>query len=145
MYMTSIMKFETQEIEKILHGFKNVCIMPAGLEKYAEGEELFKVYSRDLEYITELLREKDTNTRTVSYYAYYYLRTIRTESVKPIVPKVIEVCQLLEEFNNKNRIGDYDIEVFGGGLSFSFALGGDLNLSVKHLIDLLKEELYEIR
>ncbi len=145
MYMTSIMKFETQEIEKILHGFKNVCIMPAGLEKYAEGEELFKVYSRDLEYITELLREKDTNTRTVSYYAYYYLRTIRTESVKPIVPKVIEVCQLLEEFNNKNRIGDYDIEVFGGELSFSFALGGDLNLSVKHLIGLLKEELYEIR
>ena len=141
MYMTSIMKFETREIEKILHGFKNVCLMPAGLEKYAQGEELFKVYSRDLEYITGLFREKNTNTRTVSYYAYYYLRTIRTESVKPILPKVIEVCQLLDEFNKKNRIGDYDLEVFGGELFFSFDVGGDLNLSVQHLIELLKGDL----
>jgi TolB-like protein len=137
-YMTSIMKFETYEIEKILPEFNNVCIMPAGLEIYDQSED---VYLRDLEYLTDLLSEKDINTRTVSYYAYYYLRAIPTEHVKQIVPKVIEVCELLEEFNKKNRIEEYDLEVFGGSYAFYFNRGGDLNLSVQHLIELLKGEM----
>jgi TolB-like protein len=137
-YMTSIMKFETYEIEKILQGFINVCIMPAGLKIYDASED---VYSRDLEYLTDLLSEKDINTRTVSYYTYYYLRAIPTEHVRQIVPKVIEVCELLEEFNKKNRIEEYDLEVFGGSFAFYFNRGGDLNLSVQHLIELLKGEM----
>jgi hypothetical protein len=137
-YMTSIMKFETYEIEKILPEFKNVCIMPAGLEIYDQSED---VYSRDLEYLTDLLSEKDINTRPVSYYAYYYLRAIPTEHIRQVVPKVIEVCELLEEFNKKNRIEEYDLEVFGGSYAFYFNRGGDLNLSVQHLIELLKGEM----
>jgi HEPN domain-containing protein len=143
-YLTKIMNFETFEIEKILSSPSYYIFrQPGGKELATEDAEiLYKVYTRDLEYITDLFNEKDINTRTVSYYAYYYLRMIRTKEVNRIVPLVIETCQLLKEFNIKNKIEDYNIEVFGGKFGgFYFNREGDLNLSVQHLIDMLMEEL----
>ncbi len=142
-YLTKIMNFETFEIEKVLSSPAYYIFREPGGKETAtlDPEILYKVYTRDLEYITDLFNEKDINTRTVSYYAYYYLRAIRTKEINRIVPLVIETCQLLKEFNAKNKIEEYNIEVFGGESTFSFLHGGDLNLSVQHLIDMLKKEL----
>ena len=142
-YLTKIMNFETFEIEKVLSSPAYYIFREPGGKETAtlDPEILYKVYTRDLEYITDLFNEKDINTRTVSYYAYYYLRAIRTKEINRIVPLVIETCQLLKEFNAKNKIEEYNIGVFGGESTFSFLHGGDLNLSVQHLIDMLKKEL----
>jgi hypothetical protein len=54
---------------------------------------------------------------------------------------VIEVCEKLNTYNAINRIEPYDVMVFSsGGFAFFSNRGNDLNLSVDHLIELLKEE-----
>ena len=99
------------------------------------------LYQNDLDYITSIFSNNTINKKTFSYYVYYYLRMVWTNKHKSLIPKVIEVCEKLKKFNTINKIESYDVMVYGGGgYAFFSNRGNDLNLSVDHLIELLKEE-----
>jgi TolB-like protein len=142
-YMTDILKFETNEISVLLGQFSSICNQPSGIELLMaqNDQKVIELYQNDLDYITSLFNNKTINKKTFSYYVYYYLRIVRTNKHKSLIPKVIEVCEKLNTYNAINRIEPYDVMVFSsGGFAFFSNRGNDLNLSVDHLIELLKEE-----
>jgi hypothetical protein len=142
-YMTEILKFDTKEIAALLGQFSSICNMPSGIELLTapNGEKVIELYKKDLDFISNLLNNEAINKRTLSYYTYYYLRMAWTNKYKSIIPNLIEVCDKLISFNKTHKIEPYDVMVYGGGgYAFSFNRGNDLNLSVDHLIELLKKE-----
>lgn len=141
--MMGVLKFETQEIAALTGQFSSICNMPAGMELLVAPNEqkALELYNNDLAFITKLMDDPSPNKRTFSYYAYYYLRMAWTHKYKSIIPKVIEVCEKLNTYNLNNAIEPYDVMTFAaGGYAFSFNRKNDLNLSVEHLIELLKKE-----
>ena len=142
-YMTEILKFDTKEIAALLGQFSSICNMPSGIELLTapNGEKVIELYKKDLDFISNLLNNESINKRTLSYYTYYYLRMAWTNKYKSIIPNLIEVCDKLISFNKNHKIELYDVMVYGGGgYAFSSNRGNDLNLSVDHLIELLKKE-----
>jgi TolB-like protein len=142
-YMTDILKFETNEISVLLGQFSSICNQPSGIELLMaqNDQKVIELYQNDLDYITSLFNNKTINKKTFSYYVYYYLRIVRTNKHKSLIPKVIEVCEKLNKYNAINKIEPYDVMIYGGGgYAFFSNRENDLNLSVDHLIELLKEE-----
>ena len=144
--MTDILKFETDEISGLLGQFSSICNQPSGIELLIAGgnhnnQKVIELYQNDLDYITKLFNNNSINKKTFSYYVYYYLRMVWTNEHKSLIPKVIEVCEKLNKYNAINKIEPYDVMIYGGGgYAFFSNRENDLNLSVDHLIELLKNE-----
>ena len=144
LFMTGILKFETQEIAAFLGQFSSICDGPSGIELLTavsnkNEQRVLELYQKDLEYIEKLFVDPNVNKRTFSYYAYYYFRTLPNERYKSLTPKLIDLCEKLKKYNVSNSIESYDVMVYGDKYSFQYSRGGDSNLSVDHLIELLKK------
>lgn len=142
-HLIGILKFETQEIAAIVGQFSAICNGPAGMELLTapNQQKELELYNNDLDFIAKLMDDPLINKRTFSYYAYHYLRMAWTNKYKSIIPKVIEVCEKLNKYNLTNKIEPYDVMTYStDGYAFFFNRGNDLNLSVEHLIELLKNE-----
>jgi hypothetical protein len=138
-----VLKFETQEIATIVGQFSAICNMPAGMELLTapNDQKKLELYNNDLDFIAQLMDAPSLNKRTVSYYAYYYLRMAWTNKYQSIIPKVINVCEKLNKYNITNKIEPYDVMTYGaGGYAFYLNRGNDSDLSVEHLIELLRNE-----
>ena len=142
-YMAEILKFDTEEIAALLGQFSSICNMPSGIELLTapNGEKVIELYLKDLDFISNLFNDESVNKRTLSYYSYHYLRMAWSNKYNSIIPNLIAVCVELNKFNKTHKIEPYDVMVYGGGgYTFSSNRGNDLNLSVDHLIELLKNE-----
>ena len=141
LFMTGILKFEPQEIAALIGQFSSICNQPSGIELLMETNEqrALELLQKDLEYIEKLFVDPNVNKRTFSYYAYYYFRTLPNEKYKSLTPKLIDLCEKLKKYNVSNSIESYDVKVYGSEYSLEYSRGGDSNLSVDHLIELLKK------
>jgi hypothetical protein len=148
--MTEILKNNPQEIRNIIGDFKNICNQPGGLELLLSydsdqnpTEKTFELYAKSMKYINSLFENNLINKITFSHYAFYYLRMFANFKKKlvstdlEIISNAILVCENLRLYNLKNEINSYDLNNFGGETNYSF-FNGDKDLTIEHLINLLK-------
>jgi len=150
-YMLQILEHETTETAKIISSFNNICNQPSGIELLMSfdnktgkaTEKTLNLYEKDLDFITIIFDNKNLNKISVSNYIFYYLRVVADFSKKgkglsnEIIVRSKKIATKLLEFNENNRVPDYDYNTFGGELMYSFRFEKDIDISVQHLINIL--------
>jgi TolB-like protein len=147
-YLKEILKFSADSIETLVGTFSFLSMLPAGVElllSYKNGDRTIKtleLYNKDLSFIDSNFRNNQINKITFSHYVFYYLRSLAKNKLRindeNTIKQAINVSLKLEDYNKQNYIQNYNIDFFGGELSYKF-LFGDSNTSIKNLTNLLKE------
>lgn len=152
-YLSSMLSNSLAEFSTIQIPFYFICNLPSGgeflnsfkLETGLPTSKSFDLISRDLDFINSMFESNSVNKTTFSHYTFYYLRNLvnfkekLTHSDIDLYSAAAAVAQKLIQFNKKNNISAYNVEYFGGKLSYAFTFNHDEDLSTEHLYQLLIE------
>jgi TolB-like protein len=151
-YMGSILTYSIQEVEAIVSRFDFLCGFPAGTEFLQSFDynaksttpKTIDLISKDLDFIDAQFDSETANKITLSYFAFFYLRslakfnTIYGGMQLIMFEKGLSTAQKLVQYNKKNNIPSYDVKVFGGQMAYSSRFRNDTDLRAELLVDLLR-------